>query len=182
MWRIWYIKLITRLNTTVQDSGLYSFIQNNRVIYFILRIHQSMPAIRVNVCFLLFWRYLTRGLIWHLSQPSIYFSLIVNSSSICSWNQPVLSNKGKVSCTRKQRGLWWGSNPRPPQYESDVQSTAPRRPYVVVQCKGTYGWQPTDFRWKNISASWVWSSVSNNKPRHTIPWKYTKQIWQIKRR
>jgi len=23
---------------------------------------------------------------------------------ICSWNQPVLSNKGKVSCSRKQLG------------------------------------------------------------------------------
>ena len=25
-------------------------------------------------------------------------------------------------------GLWWGSNPRLPNYESDVQPTAPRRP------------------------------------------------------
>jgi len=59
-----------------------------------------------------FWRYLTRGLIWHLSQssirPSIYFSSIVKSARICSWNQPVLSNKGKVSCSRKQRGPLMG--------------------------------------------------------------------------
>ena len=56
-----------------------------------------------------FWRYLTRGLIWHLSQssirPSIWFSTIVNAQ-IRSWNQPVLSNKGKVSCSRKQHD--WG--------------------------------------------------------------------------
>ena len=37
--------------------------------------------------------------------------------------QPVLNNKGKVSCWRKQRGLWWGSSPRPPHYESVVQPT-----------------------------------------------------------
>ena len=58
-----------------------------------------------NTC--LFWRYLTRWLIWHLSLSSIrssqYFSLIVKSSSIRSWNQPVLSNECKVSCYRKQR-------------------------------------------------------------------------------
>ena len=27
-----------------------------------------------------------------------------NHARICSWNQPVLSNKSKVSCSRKQRG------------------------------------------------------------------------------
>ena len=43
------------------------------------------------------------------------------------FQQPVLGNKGKVSCSRKQQGLSWGSNPRPPHYESDVQPTAPRR-------------------------------------------------------
>ena len=50
----------------------------------------------VNIC----WRYLTRGLIWHLSQssirPSIYFSSSMTSRSN---HQPVLSNKGKVSCS-----------------------------------------------------------------------------------
>ena len=55
----------------------------------------------------LFWRYLTRGIIWHLSEssirPSICFSLIVKSRS----------------------------NPRPPHYESDVQPTAPHRPQPI---------------------------------------------------
>ena len=54
-----------------------------------------------------FWRYLMRGLIWHLSQYSIRPSIILvwlwNHAWIHSWNQPVLSNKGKVSCSRKQR-------------------------------------------------------------------------------
>ena len=31
-------------------------------------------------------------------KPMIYFSLIVKSTQISSWNQPVLSNEGKVSC------------------------------------------------------------------------------------
>ena len=50
------------------------------------------------------WRYLTRRLIWHLSQssirPSIYFSSIVKSLS-----NPFLeptSTKQQVSCARKQ--------------------------------------------------------------------------------
>ena len=75
-----------------------------------------------------FWRYLTRELNWHLSQssirPSIYFSSIVNTRS-----NPFLelNKKVNVSCSMKH-GLSWGSNPRPPHYESDVQPTAPRRP------------------------------------------------------
>ena len=48
------------------------------------------------------------GLIWHLSQssirPSIYFRLWYHAR-IRSWNQPVLSNKGNVSCSRKQGPL-----------------------------------------------------------------------------
>ena len=31
-------------------------------------------------------------------------SAYVNHAQIRSWNQPVLSNEGKVSCSRKQRG------------------------------------------------------------------------------
>ena len=40
----------------------------------------------------------------------IYFSLIayVNHARIRSWNQPVLSNQSKVSCSRKQRGPLMG--------------------------------------------------------------------------
>jgi len=33
-----------------------------------------------------------------------------NHAQICSWNQPVLSNEGKVSCSRTYRSLWWGSD------------------------------------------------------------------------
>ena len=48
-----------------------------------------------------------RGLTRHLSQssiiPSIYFSSIVKSRSNPVLNQPVLINKGKVSCSRKQQ-------------------------------------------------------------------------------
>ena len=48
---------------------------------------------------------------WSISFILIYFSLIVKHaifayvthSPICSWNQPVLSNESKVSCSRKQR-------------------------------------------------------------------------------
>jgi len=49
----------------------------------------------------------------------------VNHARICSWYQPVLSNENKVSCSRKQRGLWWGSN------ESDKLSTVPCQ-YIYI--------------------------------------------------
>ena len=72
------------------------------------------------MCLFLFWQYLTRGLIWHLSQSSIrlsiYFSLMWNHARIHSWNRPVLSSKGNNSCWRKQRGPLMG-------LESDVQPT-----------------------------------------------------------
>ena len=53
---------------------------------------QAYPISSIHVVFITilsfgfcFWRYLTRGLIWHISQssirPSIYFSSIVNSLS-----------------------------------------------------------------------------------------------------
>ena len=41
---------------------------------------------------------------------------------ICSWNQPVLSNKGKGNNGR----LWWDSNLQLNDYESDVKPTAPQ--------------------------------------------------------
>ena len=65
-----------------------------------------------------FWRYLT-----YLSiKPSIYFTVVWlwNHAPIHSWNQPVLSNKGEVSCSRKQRGLWSDSNSWPTHYKSDA--------------------------------------------------------------
>jgi len=36
----------------------------------------------------------------------------VNHARIRSWNQPVLSNEGKDSCSTKRRSLWWCSNSR----------------------------------------------------------------------
>ena len=40
------------------------------------------------------------------------FFAYVNHARIRSWNQPVLGNESKNSCSKKQRGLWWGSNSR----------------------------------------------------------------------
>ena len=60
-------------------------------------------------------------------RPSIYLSLIVKSRSNPFWNQPVLSNMGKVSCSRKQWGPLMGLEPTTPLNESDVHPTAPRR-------------------------------------------------------
>ena len=61
------------------------------------------------------WRYLTKALIWQLCQfsirPSIYLVRLWNHVRICSWHQPELSNKGKVSCSRTQRGPLMGLEP-----------------------------------------------------------------------
>jgi len=55
------------------------------------------------------------------------FKFDVNHTRIRSWDQPVLSNDGKVSCPRKQRehvvGLGLTSY--------DVLHTAPRRPSSI---------------------------------------------------
>ena len=62
-----------------------------------------------------FWRYLKRELIWHFSQfswgPQFILVWLWNHARIRSWNQPVLSNKGKVYCSRKQRGPLMGLKP-----------------------------------------------------------------------
>ena len=60
-------------------------------------------------CFL-FWGYLTKGLLKHLSQSILGTSFILvwlgTQVRICSWNQPVLSNEGKVSSSRNITGTF----------------------------------------------------------------------------
>ena len=55
--------------------------------------------------------YLTFESIFH---KALYLFLVWlwNHARICSWNQPVLSNKGKVSCSRKQLGSLMGLEPK----------------------------------------------------------------------
>ena len=84
-----------------------------------------------------FWRYLTRGLIWHLCQssirPSIYFSSIVKSRSNPFLEPSSTKQQGKSFLLKETTGAFaWGSNPRPPHYESVVQPTAPRRPFTTT--------------------------------------------------
>ena len=73
--------------------------------------HQYTGTEQVGII-ILFWRCLTKWLIWYLSQPFIRFSLSFssngNNARILSWNQSVLSNAGKVSCIRKQREPLFG--------------------------------------------------------------------------
>ena len=78
-----------------------------------------------------FWQYLTRGLIWHNLPLGPQFILVWlwNQAQIPSWNQPVLSNEGKVSFSRKQLGLRWGSNSIQIHYESDTLPNATCRQY-----------------------------------------------------
>ena len=66
--------------------------------------------------------YLTYKSIFHKALNLFKFDCEIMLKSVPR-NQPVLSNKGKVSCSRKQWGPWWGSNPRPLHYEIDMQRT-----------------------------------------------------------
>ena len=67
----------------------------------------------------------------------IYLSLIVkqatfayvNHAQIHAWNQPVLSNEGKVSCSRKQREPLMGLELTTDRHQPITSATtAPRRP------------------------------------------------------
>ena len=60
----------------------------------------------------------------------------VNNARIHSWTQSVLSNEGKVSCSRKQKEPLMEPGTHDLQvsmdYESDALPTVPRRP---LQCQ-----------------------------------------------
>jgi len=49
----------------------------------------------------------------------------VNYAHICSWNQPVLSNEGKVSCSRKQRMPLMGLELKTDKFPLIISQTAP---------------------------------------------------------
>ena len=82
------------------------------------RVHQKQILVTekmyISVFSVCFWRYLT-VLIWHLrqfsKQPSLFLVRLWNHARVCSWNQPVLSNRGTVSCSMKQRVPLMGREP-----------------------------------------------------------------------
>ena len=69
--------------------------------------------------------FLKRELIWYKYQstirPSIDICKIVKSPQICSWNQPVLSSDGKVSCLRKQQCLYQLNMKFTEKHDTNVQ-------------------------------------------------------------
>ena len=66
----------------------------------------------------------------------------VNHARIRSWNQPVLSNESKVSCSRKTAGAFDGARTHDWQvstdHESDAISTAPRRLLVELDSEHNF--------------------------------------------
>jgi len=79
-------------------------------------LHQLKNSKTINIythTYIWFWRYLTRGLIWHLNQsfirPSIYFSLIVKSRSNSFLEKTV--TRVKFLAQLNNGSLRWGSNP-----------------------------------------------------------------------
>jgi len=95
-------------------------------------------------------------------------------AQICSWNQSVLSNDGKVSCTRKYGSLnWWGSFSRLTHYKSDPATYLAMPPFktdVDRQANRLMGGQTS--KWTNDA--WI-SSIHKlhellicNLPKHIV--------------
>mgnify|MGYP000488247438 CR=1 FL=1 len=63
----------------------------------------------------------------------------VNQARIRSWNEPVLSNEGKVSCSRKQRGPLLGleltTDRHPPTTSQTRYPLCHAAPYVLVEAE-----------------------------------------------
>ena len=92
--------------------------------------HQLKNSKTINIythTYIWFWRYLTRGLIWHLNQSfirtSIYFSLIVKSRSNSFLEKTVTRVKFLVQLNNGS--LRWGSNPWLTDYNSETWPTEP---------------------------------------------------------
>ena len=112
-----------------------NFFFHNQFINFSFKMFRWMVNITSWHCWyqcIMFYSnvYTIHTFIWHLSQssirPSIYFSSIVKSRSNPFLEPTSTKQQVKFLAQRNNGGLWWGSNPRPPHYESDVQPTAPR--------------------------------------------------------
>ena len=104
---------MTPLSSILDFHGRQLHTLQEHTQFHIFKIMESAIPITGRCWLFGVWRYLMGGGgdIWHLSQsssrPSIYFCSIVKSRP----NQPVLSNKGKVSCSRKQQGPLVGLEP-----------------------------------------------------------------------
>ena len=70
-----------------------------------------------------FWRFLTKGLIWHFSQsyirPLIYFSLILKSCSNLFLKQTCCKQRGQSFLIKDSFALWWSLNPRLTDYKPE---------------------------------------------------------------
>ena len=69
----------------------------------------------------------------------------MKSRSNSSWNQPVLSNKGKVSCSRKQRGSLMGLEPTTSTLRvrrATHCATPPQEtfPFCFISSRWTFNW------------------------------------------
>ena len=73
--------------------------------------------------------YLTFKSIFHKAHNLFYFDCEITIESVPGTNQ-YQAIRIKSLAPGNNGGLWWGSNPRRPHYESDVQPTAQRRPFI----------------------------------------------------
>ena len=67
--------------------------------------------------------------IFHKAHNLFYFDCEITIESVPGTNQ-YQAIRIKSLAPGNNGGLWWGSNPRRPHYESDVQPTAQRRPFI----------------------------------------------------
>ena len=116
LWNYWISQLSERQISTLPSIMTRGLVCSRNFAFVCVLVFRVAAYKQNGTCLFklifLFWRYLTRGLIWHLShifiRPSVFLVWLWNHARIRSWNQPVPSNKGKVSCSRKQLGpLMW---------------------------------------------------------------------------
>ena len=111
----------------------------------------------------------------------------VNHARIRSWNQPALSNEGKISSSRKQRdpslGLKLTTDKHPPT-TSQTLPTAPRSPvcciwhlgqrYLVGQCSLTT--KQISFKNDNMKLSLYGIILAENRIPSLYTWHCRKSV------
>ena len=108
----------------------------------------------------------------------------VNHAQNSSWNQPVLSNKGKVSCSRKQAEVWLRNTSQtlyPPRHATGpAKSVLKAELYCTYSAWGLVFLDGYAYHWQSITSectSGYWLT-GNYVWEHWIhKWKHTKQNW-----
>ena len=96
--------LMEHLQTILQFCKLFKSVCAIFINFRLFLVSNMVDSLHdlTNIFWIWFWQYSIKGLVWHLNLFSISLQFILvqlwNHTQISSWNQPVLSDKRKVSC------------------------------------------------------------------------------------